>query len=65
MRLRTFHAADGDCLLLSSRDGHRLLVDGGRPNTFEECTWPTLQRLQRAGEGIDLVVVSHIDADHI
>jgi hypothetical protein len=65
MRLEVFHAADGDCLLLSSGDGHHLLVDGGRAGTFADNTQPRLQELALAGEAIDMVLVSHVDADHI
>jgi hypothetical protein len=65
VRLRAFHAADGDCLLLSSSDGHHALVDGGRSRTFEEEAWPELRAMADAGERLDLLVVSHIDADHI
>ncbi len=65
MRLEVFHAADGDCLLLSSSDGHHVLVDGGRAGTFADNTQPRLQELKLAGEAIDLVLVSHVDADHI
>lgn len=65
MRLRVFHAADGDCLLLSSSDGRHALIDGGRSGTFQQHTWGTLQELAEADDKIDLVVVSHIDADHI
>lgn len=65
MKLKVFYATDGDCLLLTSGDGHHMLVDGGRSGTFDTLTNPVLQELQAAGETIDLVVVSHIDADHI
>jgi hypothetical protein len=65
VKLRVFHATDGDCLLLTSSDGHHALVDGGRGASFQEHTWPVLQALAKAKEPIDLVVVSHIDADHI
>ncbi len=65
MRLRVFAASDGDCLMLTSSDGRHALIDGGRGGSFKEETWPTLQALAKAGEKIDLVVVSHIDADHI
>ena len=65
MRLRAFHAADGDCLLLTSSDGHHALVDGGRARTFDDQAWPVLRQMAVAGEPVDLVVVSHIDADHI
>lgn len=65
MRLEAFHAADGDCLLLSSGDGHHVLVDGGRAGTYAENTRPRLDQLRLAGEALDLVLVSHVDADHI
>jgi hypothetical protein len=65
VRLKAFHAADGDCLLLTSADGHHALVDGGRARTFDEQAWPVLRAMAAAGERIDLLVVSHIDADHI
>jgi beta-lactamase superfamily II metal-dependent hydrolase len=65
VRLRTFYASDGDCLLLTSGDGHHVLIDGGRKGTFRDHTWPTLEQLSAAGEAIDLVVVSHVDDDHI
>lgn len=65
MKLKVFHAADGDCLLLTSGDGHHALIDGGRTTTFKAQTWAALQELQEAGEALDLVVVSHIDNDHV
>lgn len=65
MRLRVFFANDGDCLLLTSADGRHVLVDGGRSTTFAEHTRPHLDELAAADEPLDLLVVSHIDADHI
>lgn len=65
MKLRVFYATDGDCLLLTSSDGHHALIDGGRGTSFQTQTWPALQTLAKAKKPIDLVVVSHIDADHI
>ena len=65
MRLRVFFAGDGDCLLLTTGDGRHVLVDGGRSGTFAEHTRPHLAELAAADEPLDLLVVSHIDADHI
>ena len=65
MKLEVFFAGDGDCLLLTSSDGRRALIDGGRSETFQKQTWPALRALADAQEPIDLLVVSHIDADHI
>lgn len=65
MRLKVFFAGDGDCLLLTTGDGRHVLVDGGRTGAFRENARPHLDGLAAAGEPIDLLVVSHIDADHI
>jgi beta-lactamase superfamily II metal-dependent hydrolase len=65
MRLRVFFANDGDCLLLTSADGRHVLVDGGRKGSFTEHTRPHLDELAASDERLDLLVVSHIDADHI
>lgn len=65
MRLRVFFASDGDCLLLTSADGRHVLVDGGRSGTFREDTRPHLDELAAADQPLDLLVVSHVDADHI
>jgi hypothetical protein len=61
VKLKVFFAADGDCLLLTSGDGRNALIDGGRSASFQKVAWPVIQGLP----GLDLVVVSHIDADHI
>ena len=65
MRLRVFFAGDGDCLLLTTGDGRHVLVDGGRTAPFRANARPVLADLATAGEQVDLLVVSHIDADHI
>ena len=65
MKLKVFYATDGDCLLLTSGDGHHALIDGGRTKSFREQTWAVLQELAETKQVLDLVVVSHIDADHI
>ena len=62
MNLRVFQASKGDCLLLTSKDGKRLLVDGGMPDAYREHIAPELGKL---GGAIDLLYVSHIDDDHI
>jgi len=61
MRLTVFQSADGDCLLVTSRDGKTLLVDGGRRDSFKNHVAPKLNQLA----SLDLVCVSHIDSDHI
>ncbi len=76
MRLRIFQAREGDALLLSqdapSAQGSvwtHVLVDGGRMKAYREHIRSHLSALETSpGEdapSLDLVVVSHIDQDHI
>jgi beta-lactamase superfamily II metal-dependent hydrolase len=67
MKLHVVQAEYGDCLLLTSENGKNsttVLIDGGPYQTFEKHLKPTLQRLLNKGK-LDLVVLSHIDNDHI
>ena len=61
MRLRVFQANDGDCLLLSSTDGKHMLIDGGRAGSFTKHAAKSLSQCKK----LEVVCVSHIDADHI
>ena len=67
MKLRAFHASDGDCLLLSSGDPapRHILVDGGRRTSYRENTRTFLGDLAAANAKLDVICVSHIDDDHI
>lgn len=65
MKLHVFNAADGDCLLLESRDRRYMLIDGGRSGSFMDHTAQALADLAAAGRELDAICVSHIDADHI
>ncbi|MFC9294512.1 ComEC/Rec2 family competence protein [Streptomyces sp. NPDC057011] len=64
IRLRMLPAEDGDCLLLEYGNGdftRRILFDGGRHGTYERIK-PVLADL---GGLIDVLVVTHVDQDHI
>lgn len=68
MFLTIFQADKGDCLLLTSTDGKRMLIDGGMPASFKASVQPELEKLaskQRRPFVLDLIYVSHIDQDHI
>jgi hypothetical protein len=46
MRLRTFFAGSGDCLLLTSAEGRHVLIDGGPSRrSFEERVQPTMEEI--------------------
>lgn len=67
-RLTMLPANEGDCLILSygreEGDLAHVVIDGGR-----KASWPGLKRalmkIAHRGESIELLVLSHIDADHI
>ncbi len=65
MKLRVFQSDKGDCLLLTSSDGKRVLIDGGMAASYDEHVAPALHTLQQNGQTLDVVYVSHIDQDHI
>jgi beta-lactamase superfamily II metal-dependent hydrolase len=68
LRLIVVQAQFGDCLLLQSSNGVKqslVLVDGGTSQTYEMDLKPTLEALLHKDRKIDLVVLSHIDNDHI
>jgi metal-dependent hydrolase (beta-lactamase superfamily II) len=62
-------AEHGDCLLIrySGTDGavHNILIDGGTRSSFNSCLKPQLELIKRRGEYLDLVVLTHVDNDHI
>ena len=67
IRVQTFPARDGDCTLLSYGDTKSLrhvLVDGGRTGTYNTLR-PALQAIAKNGGKIELLVLTHVDADHI
>src|SRR4249919_4175548 len=69
--LEALQANDGDCLLLHFAGGAgdavtRVLIDGGSQGIYKRVLKPRLDAL-RGQDPLDLrmVMVSHIDADHI
>ena len=67
IKLHVVQAEYGDSLILRSGAGKNsttILIDGGPYQTFEKHLKPTLQKLPINGK-LDLVVLSHIDNDHI
>ncbi len=67
LTLRAIKAKHGDSLLLFA-EGATVLIDGGPSGVYNQFLRDELQALERDGEDqprIDLMMVSHIDADHI
>lgn len=58
-------ACAGDCFLLHFDNHVNILIDTGFQATYQTYLKPQLEFLRRKGECIDLMVVTHIDEDHI
>lgn len=68
MTLTAYPAACGDCLVLeygAAAARHRILIDGGLNSAFEHGLGTLLPPAPAAPTKFDLVIVSHIDRDHI
>src|SRR5262245_35819022 len=66
IRLTMFPARDGDSLLLEYGEHEptrRILVDGGRADTYADIRGPLVDAI--GGAELDLLVVTHVDQDHI
>ena len=67
-RMRVVQAEFGDCFLLeygSAVAPRFLLVDGGPPDTWELHLESELAGIAQVGGTLDLVMLSHVDNDHI
>jgi hypothetical protein len=71
IRLEALKAKHGDCLLLHWGSGKKIataLIDGGPSAVYKDFLRPRLEELaQQRGDtlALDLVMLSHIDDDHI
>lgn len=68
LKLKVVQAEFGDCLLLrygSETQPGYLLVDGGPSETYPMHLKPVLEQIAASGACLDLVVLSHVDNDHI
>ena len=65
--LKMYPARNGDAFLIrcGASEPKAILIDGGYTSTFQTCISPDLTELARLGYSLDLVVATHIDADHI
>lgn len=65
LRLEVLPAGHGDCLWIEYGDPpspRRILIDGGAKGTYKRALQ---SRLERSGSELELLVVTHVDGDHI
>ncbi len=68
LNLRVVQARYGDCLIVESGSGKRrkhILVDGGPSRVYQPYLRPELERIAAEGGQVDLMVLTHVDNDHV
>lgn len=65
IKINMFKAEDGDAFLLNFDSQQNILIDMGMPKTYENEIKEKLIYLKDKEQRIDLLIISHIDEDHI
>lgn len=66
MIIKVFPAGAGDCILIVFfKENYCILIDGGYAETYRKYLKKCLTELAAQGKRINLLVVTHIDSDHI
>ena len=61
-----FPAKSGDCILIRYlKEGFNVLIDGGFSCTYNQYLKPYLIKIAKNGARLNLIIVTHIDRDHI
>lgn len=63
--IKMFKAEKGDAFLIKFDNGQNILIDMGMPNTYENEIRQELIKLKESNQKIDLLIISHVDEDHI
>lgn len=68
LKIEMLPAGHGDCLWIEYGDPkvpRRILIDGGARGTYKRALLPKLRGLAEERRHFELLIVTHIDADHI
>ncbi|TDL80963.1 AVAST type 1 anti-phage system MBL fold metallo-hydrolase Avs1a [Peribacillus frigoritolerans] len=67
IRIEAYPALEGDCFLISigKKEKKNILIDGGFAETYHDYLKPKLISMAENGEELSLVIVTHVDSDHI
>jgi len=68
LKMEMLRAGHGDCIWIEYGDPRaprRVLIDGGAIGTYERALRPKLRALSSKQRRFELLVITHIDADHI
>ncbi|MGL4992028.1 MAG: ComEC/Rec2 family competence protein [Sarcina sp.] len=68
LKIKVLQAMHGDSILIQWEEagkGKNILIDGGIGRTYYQVLKKELQQIKDKGEHVDLLVITHIDEDHI
>lgn len=66
IQIKMFPAKAGDCFFIEfTKADFRVLIDGGFVDTYKHYLKPYLLEIGKSGRHINLLIISHIDQDHI
>ncbi|OMC71380.1 hypothetical protein BK126_04600 [Paenibacillus sp. FSL H7-0326] len=67
IKIEVYPALEGDCFLIRMNDQKKtnILIDGGFSETYHDYLKPRLLQMAKNGEELSLVIVTHVDQDHI
>ena len=64
--IKAFPANAGDCFIIEfKKEDYFILIDGGYSDTYNNYLKKYLLELALQGKHIDLMIITHIDSDHI
>ena len=64
-KIHFIKAMSGDSFIIELGGGHCIMIDCGYKSTYKNELKPLLLKLHNAGCRIDLLVITHMDEDHI
>ena len=68
LKIKLLHANQGDCIIITYGDKnipHYIIIDSGIGKTCTRELKLFLERVQKNGHVVDLIILPHYDADHI
>lgn len=66
IEIKSFNAKNGDSFYLYfPNEKFNLLIDGGYNSTYKDEIKLELEKIKSRGENLDLLVITHMDSDHI
>ncbi len=65
MKIKCFNAKNGDAIYIRNNEGINIFIDMGYPETYTRYISNDINVIDQCGEVIDLLIITHIDQDHI